>query len=259
MITKRIRWLSLVLALATCVALLTFGSALALQPGAPKIGMVCAPDPGTHTFNLVANTGYVQTPDGNSVFMWSYSLDGDPNYPVFQSPGPVVCVTQGDAVTINLRNTLPEAVSIIFPGQDAQVNTSGGIGSGLLTNEAAASGGTVSYTFTASQPGTYIYESGSNISKQVEMGLYGALVVRPSAGANLAYDASTQFDPTREYILLLAEIDPDLHHAVETGGVYDFIAGTSVSIAAVSTNAAGGGGAHNTLPPFLTMAFVIKT
>ena len=54
------------------------------------------------------------------------------------------------------------------------------------------------------------------------MGLYGALIVRPSAGANLAYDAATQFDPTREYLLLLAEVDPDLHHAVETGGAYDF-------------------------------------
>ena len=34
--------------------------------------------------------------------------------------------------------------------------------------------------------------------------------------------AATQFDPTREYLLLLSEIDPDLHHAVETGGTYDF-------------------------------------
>ena len=55
------------------------------------------------------------------------------------------------------------------------------------------------------------------------MGLYGALVVRPTAGADRAYgDASTQFDPSREYLMLLNEIDPDLHHAVETGGTYDF-------------------------------------
>ena len=80
----------------------------------------------------------------------------------------------------------------------------------------------MSYSFVAGKPGTYLYESGSDISKQVEMGLYGALVVRPALGANCAYDASTQFDPTREYLLLLGEIDPDLHHAVETGGTYDF-------------------------------------
>ena len=61
------------------------------------------------------------------------------------------------------------------------------------------------------------------------MGLYGALVVRPSAGANLAYDAATQFDPSREYLLLLAEIDPDLHHAVEIGATYDFNARTTAT------------------------------
>ena len=38
-----------------------------------------------------------------------------------------------------------------------------------------------------------------------------------------AYDARRpRFDPGREYLLLLSEIDPDLHHAVETGGTYDF-------------------------------------
>ena len=54
------------------------------------------------------------------------------------------------------------------------------------------------------------------------MGLYGALIVRPTLGAGYAYDASTQFDPSREYLLLLSDIDPALHHAVETGGTYDF-------------------------------------
>ena len=110
----------------------------------------------------------------------------------------------------------------MFPGQDAPVTATGGT-AGLLTTEAAATGGTVSYTLHRRQPGTYLYESGSDVAKQVEMGLYGALVVRPSAGADFAYDAPRpQFDPAREYLLLLSEIDPDLHHAVETGGTYDF-------------------------------------
>ena len=47
--------------------------------------------------------------------------------------------------------------------------------------------------------------------------------MRPTLGAELRLRrAATQFDPRREYLLLLAEIDPDLHHAVETGGTYDF-------------------------------------
>ena len=193
-------------------------TAAGAAPGDPVIGMVCneISPTDTQTFDLVANTGYIETPDGNSVFMWSYGPSGGH----FQSPGPVLCVRQGQTVVVNLTNQLPEATSIVFPGQDQQVVASGG-SAGLLTTEAPASGGTVSYSFLAGQPGTYRYESGSDIAKQVEMGLYGALIVRPTAGANLAYDSNSQFDPSREYLLLLSEIDPDLHHAVETGGTYD--------------------------------------
>ncbi|WP_433301430.1 multicopper oxidase domain-containing protein [Actinoplanes sp. CA-030573] len=208
-----------VLTLAAAGCLFAPGAAAAIPAGAPPTGMVCTPGTvagGVHTFDLVAETGYIDTPDGNSVFMWSYAEDGGH----FQSPGPVLCVTQGETVVVNLTDNLAEPASIVFPGQDQPVTASGG-SPGLLTTEAAANGGTVRYSFVAGSPGTYLYESGSDIAKQLEMGLYGALVVRPSAGAALAYGPSTAFDPSREYLLLLSEIDSDLHHAVETGGTYD--------------------------------------
>jgi FtsP/CotA-like multicopper oxidase with cupredoxin domain len=178
-----------------------------------SLGLVCTEDAGTTpTFDLETKTGYITAPDGNSIFMWGYTVDGNP----FQMPGPILCVNEGDTVTVNLTNNLPEPSSIIFPGQ-ADVSTSGGA-AGLLTAEAAASGGTVSYSFVAGSAGTYLYESGSNQHKQVHMGLYGAIVVRPSLGANFAYnDTTTEFDPAKEYILILHEIDPDLHRRVERG------------------------------------------
>jgi len=226
---RRLRRLGLVLALAAGSAVLIPTHADALPAGFPKIGMVCTPGSvsgTTHTFNLVANTGYADTPDGNSIFMWSYANHDAPDNDHFQTPGPVLCVTEGENVVVNLTNTLPEPGSIVFPGQ-ADVTASGG-SAGLLTSEAAASGGTVSYSFTAGNPGTYLYQSGSDQAKQVEMGLYGALVVRPNAttcppvaGTNCAYGAGTRYDSGREYLLLLSEIDPVLHHAVETGGTYD--------------------------------------
>jgi len=179
----------------------------------PSIGLQCTTGP---TFNLATDSGYIYTPDGNSIFMWSFRNGAGS----FQLPGPVLCVNQGDSVTVNLTNTLPEPVSIVFPGQSG-VTTSGG-SPGPLTAEAAASGGTVSYSFAASQPGTYLYESGSNPTKQVQMGLYGVLVVRPSMGANFAYNhASTQFNPSREFLLVLSEIDPLFHRAVELNRSYD--------------------------------------
>jgi FtsP/CotA-like multicopper oxidase with cupredoxin domain len=209
---------TLVFALATAAALLLTIGAPAQSPAMPKSGIVCTTGP---SFDLYTTSGHIQTPDSNSIFMWGYSTD--PGH--FQTPGPVLCVNQGDTVSVTLHNSLGEKSSIVFPGQE-NVSVTGGSPAptnGVMTQEAAASGGTITYTFTPSRPGTYLYESGTDPSKQVEMGLYGALVVRPSLGANYAYNStSTRFDPDREYLLLLMEVDPDLHHAVEFGGTYDF-------------------------------------
>jgi FtsP/CotA-like multicopper oxidase with cupredoxin domain len=202
---------------------------VAVSTGTNAIGMVCTEDAGNPNpvFNLQARSGYVQTPDGNSVFMWSYALDPGP----FQMPGPVLCVNEGDSVTINLTNNLPdppgaalpENTSIIFPGQTG-VSTSGGV-PGLLTAEAAPSGGTVTYTFVADEPGTYLYESGTDRHKQIHMGLYGALVVRPALNDGTHFyaynDPSTEYDPGREFILILHEFDPNLHKNVERGRLYN--------------------------------------
>ena len=177
-------------------------------------GVVCTAGP---TFDLQTATGHIYTPDGNSVYMWGYTTGS------FQIPGPVLCVTQGQTITVNLTNNLPEPVSIVFPGQTGVTATlvSGTSTTGLFTLEADP-GSTVRYSFTANEPGTYLYESGTNPHKQVHMGLYGVLVVRPTMGADHAYnDAATQFNPDREYLLVLHEIDPDLHRAVELGQPYD--------------------------------------
>src|SRR5215470_15067537 len=145
--SRRTRRLGLALALAAGSAVLIPGHAHALPAGFPKTGMVCTPGTvsgATHTFNLTANTGYADTPDGNSIFMWSYANHDAPDNDHFQTPGPVLCVTEGETVVVNLTNTLSEPASIVFPGQ-AGVTATGG-SAGLLTAE-AASGGTVSYSF----------------------------------------------------------------------------------------------------------------
>src|SRR5438876_1106510 len=116
--TQRIRRLCLVVALVAGSAVLIQGRATALPPGAPRIGMVCtsgALASGIRTFNLKTSTGYIQTPDGNTVFMWSYAdaTDPDPALAAFQSPGPVLCAIQGETVVVNLTNNLSEPSSIV--------------------------------------------------------------------------------------------------------------------------------------------------
>jgi len=197
-------------------------------------------------FNLTAQSAYITQPDGQAIYSWGYGCNGTPSgyapaaitstfCNTMQVPGPTLIVTEGQTVTVNLLNGLPTPAgntSILFPG--FTVTTTGGA-AGLMTQEAAPAG-TVTYTFTASTPGTHSYYSGTQGDLQVEMGLYGAIIVLPRTipaacttglhASNLtaeshwgesdfrlaaaAYDhAKTCYD--REYLFQFSEMDPNIH------------------------------------------------
>jgi FtsP/CotA-like multicopper oxidase with cupredoxin domain len=174
------------------------------------------------SFTFTTGTGEISTPDGGSVHFWGYQdTTGTANpFGVPQYPGPTLILNQGQTVTINLTSGLPVftdndgCTSMVFPGH--AVTTSGGDRDGLLTRETCPGGAPVAYTFTASQPGTYTYYSGTAPELQIEMGLVGAIIVRPSMGEDYAYnDASTRFD--HEYLFLMTQMDPVIHQLVEQG------------------------------------------
>src|SRR5208337_4058238 len=101
-----------------------------------------------------------------------------------QVPGPTLIVTEGNPVTVSLTNNLPTAAgntSILFPGFQLTSTCPNSTTNpqGLLACEAAP-GATVTYTFTASAPGTHPYYSGTQGDLQIEMGMYGAVVVLPA-------------------------------------------------------------------------------
>jgi FtsP/CotA-like multicopper oxidase with cupredoxin domain len=146
------------------------------------------------SFSLTAQPAYLNQPDGEQVYSWGYGCTAGSavsfapaaiaapagGCPTMQVPGPTLIVTEGATVTVTLTNNLPTSAgntSILFPG--FTVTASGGV-AGLLTQEAAP-GGTVTYSFVASAPGTRAYYSGTQSDLQVEMGLYGAVIVLPSA------------------------------------------------------------------------------
>ncbi len=222
---------ALTVSLVMIVGLSSAGSASAAP--VPKVGIICTngvdgPSANEKVFDITTQTGYISLPDGNTAFMWGYSAGHDD----FQHPGPVLCVNEGDTVTVILHNTLPAQTSISFPGQTdvlangspAEPEPSGGGAVTSLTNTASAAdangvgGGTVTYSFLADHPGTFLYESGTDGEMQVRMGLFGALIVRPTMGADYAYNtAEDQFDSSEEFMVLLSEIDPYLNAAVEAG------------------------------------------
>jgi FtsP/CotA-like multicopper oxidase with cupredoxin domain len=196
------------------------------------------------TFNLSAETGYISQPDGAMVYSWGYACFGqqsgfapaaisgscpDRN---MQLPGPTLIVHEGDHVIVHLTNNLPGAAgstSILFPGFQL-TTTTGGI-QGLLTQE-APHGASVTYEFDATTPGTRPYYSGTQGDLQVEMGLYGVIIVLPTTDvgchklgtlldgqtdfrlAASAYDHSaTCYD--REYLFQFSEMDPKIHRQAQ--------------------------------------------
>ena len=187
------------------------------------------------TYDLVAGVTTVTPtpmPDGTTVTMWGYGLTAG----TITSPGPELVVPPGDTtLVVNLTNTLAEPISIMIPGLTLQAadrvpvwddGSTGLRGANLtkrvrsLVKETAAGGATATYTYTGVTPGTYLYQSGTDPSVQVQMGLYGTVYQNFVAGQ--AYEAtgtvpvgSLQYDD--EAVLLLSEIDPALHAAVRAG------------------------------------------
>jgi len=242
------------------VALLAAGGLLAAAAGEAAVPGITTAGAGPAVFNLDASEANLSQPDGTSLYAWGYGCDtgfkpsflpsnwtspggsgaaqsasnaaAPPVCPLMQVPAPTLIVPEGTVVTVNLRNRLPLAAgntSIIFTG--FPVTTSGGV-PGAAVQEALP-GGTVSYTFTASRPGTYAYYSGTQADIQIDMGLYGALIVLPSAATAAAANAAgnhcvqgpyslaasaydniyTCYD--REYLFQLSEASLPLHQSVQ--------------------------------------------
>jgi FtsP/CotA-like multicopper oxidase with cupredoxin domain len=206
---------------------------LGIAPADAGISGVTGPD-----FTLWARSATVVLGDGNSLVTWGYSSSASGG---MQYPGPTLIVNQGQTVTVTLRNGLLVPVSAVFPGQSGVTagpcagSPAAASSPGLLTLEATraaalnGAGGCVRYQFVAGRPGTYMYQSGTRPELEIEMGLVGTLIVRPTGFAEgthashplrIAYDnvgaggnQPTHYD--REYLLFLTEMDRAAHEAVD--------------------------------------------
>lgn len=167
------------------------------------------------TYELRADTGTIVMPDGRSIPVWGFALGSGP----VTVPGPVLEVPPGDStLVIHLTNQLSQPVSLVIPGLSATLtpvfDSADPPRVVSFTQEAPPGGGTATYVFSNVRPGTYLYESGTDPSLQVQMGLYGAVVARPACGR--AYeDPTTRFD--KEILLVVSEVDPDFHDVVAAG------------------------------------------
>jgi FtsP/CotA-like multicopper oxidase with cupredoxin domain len=197
----------------TLLAMLVVASGLAMLFGAGRGAAA------TSAIDLCAVPGTATLTGSVSVPIWGFGIPttpGDCSTATASLPGPQLDVTlsatETTTVTFNVTNALPAGHSITFeiPG---------------ITFDAGpadvAPGATLSRSFTAppspslpgadNAAGAYLYESGGDAGRQEAMGLYGALIVRPST-AGQAYDnPSTAYDV--EAPLVLSQVDPAFNNA----------------------------------------------
>lgn len=171
--------------------------AAAVHPAAvlvPSTGTACVAGTGTRVCDLWARTGVNAGPGAlTGVSFWSYtSAAADP----VGTTGPTLVVQQGESVTLRLHNRLGTGriTSLAMPQVDSFTEDTTGVAD-LADKD---------YTFTATRPGTYLYEAGGTTdgARQTALGMVGALVVVPTA-------APTTY--TDEAVALLTDVDPGLH------------------------------------------------
>lgn len=134
-------------------------------------------------FNLIASPSNQEIAPGKTLPVWTFNNS---------VPGPQIRVKQGDTIKVNLKNQLPEPVTIHWHGVPVP-NAMDGIPG--VTQNAVQPGQSFTYEFKADVPGTYWYHSHQDSVNQLDRGLYGAFIVEPKEGT----------DVDRDYTLVLDE------------------------------------------------------
>ena len=143
-------------------------------------------DDSVKVFNLTAKEIQTEIADGVNLTTWTYGGT---------VPGTEIRVTKGDLVKVNVTNTLEVPITIHWHGYPVKSAMDGIPG---YTQDAILPGQTFTYEFTANVVGTYWYHSHQESSKQVDMGLYGALIVEPKEKEQIDKDFTLILDEWME-------------------------------------------------------------
>jgi FtsP/CotA-like multicopper oxidase with cupredoxin domain len=148
------------------------------QPLAPRV------ENGIKIFELTCKTTTWEVTSGQKPDAWAYNG---------QVPGPELRVTEGDTVRVIVKNELPESTSVHFHGVILPNNMDG---VPFITQPPIKPGQSFTYEFVARNPGSHMYHSHHNSTKQVGKGLLGAFIVEPK-------DKSKDPQYDLEYTLIL--------------------------------------------------------
>lgn len=174
--------------------------------------------------SLCVNTLTKTMKDGVPVTFWGFTdcqTGGMGMMGAGKVPGPTIEVGVGDKLNLTLTVGMmtPQEASpynghtIHLHGADVPTSQDGV----PETNNHQVNGATYIWTPTAEMAGSYVYHCHVHTVKHLDMGMYGALIVRPKdAAGNTLYNQLTS-DPQTAYdieqSLVFSTVDPDYHTA----------------------------------------------
>ena len=132
-----------------------------------------------------------------------------------QSPGPTIRATHGQLVEVVLRNEdVPDGVTLHWHGVDVPAAMDGVAG---VTQDAVRAGESFTYRFVAEQVGTFWYHSHQASHPQVVGGMFGALILEPPDGPDVAADAVAAIHTYPGGQRTLNGVTGDGHHRAAAG------------------------------------------
>lgn len=164
-----------------------------------------------------------KTLSGTSVSFWGYGSSCGMMGSSVSVPGPVIEIGEGDTLNLTL------SMGMMTPGESAPYNGHTihlhGLDvpqseDGVPDTGASVNGDTYTLTAQPGWSGSYAYHCHVHTVKHLEMGLYGAIIVRPRGptGAflnQLTTDAATAYDVAQN--LVLGTVDPRWHASTAVG------------------------------------------
>lgn len=177
----------------------------------------------TRDFTLYIRQTQLKMPDGTKI--WAFGYTDDPRGEA-KIPGPPIIVEQGDTVNVTLIDDKdPTKTSFNTDGDGHTIHLHGlDLPSAMDGDPMTAPGGhsvlqgqRYTYHFVAQQAGTYWYHCHEGAPEHIQMGMYGALIIRPQGQPNMAYAGTPKFD--KESTFVLSEMD-SVMHATDFKGLY---------------------------------------
>ncbi len=151
---------------------------------------------------------------GDTLNFWGFRDLNDTTTTEAILPGPTIYCDLGDSVIINMTNPSFEAHTIHLHGLDVD-QANDGVPSTSFFIQPNQTG---SYSFKATQAGNYLYHCHVGTVLHLQLGMYGAVIVRLANNVKEVYPGGPAYD--RDFEWLTIEVDKSWHDDYTSIGAF---------------------------------------